>query len=150
MKDELEFRWMTMSDIDAVLAVEQESFSVPWKRVAFENELTVNQFAKYLLLLKNEEVIGYCGLWLIMDEAHVTNIAILPKLRGQKLGEQLMKKVLEFAEDAGARTVTLEVRVSNDIARSLYKKLGFLEGGIRKNYYTDNQEDALVMWVELR
>ncbi|MGD7045881.1 ribosomal protein S18-alanine N-acetyltransferase [Jeotgalibacillus proteolyticus] len=150
MKDELEFRWMTMNDIDAVLTVEQESFSVPWKRVAFENELTVNQFAKYLLLVKDEEVIGYCGLWLIMDEAHVTNIAILPKLRGQKLGERLMKKVLELAEDAGARTVTLEVRVSNDIARSLYKKLGFLDGGIRKNYYTDNQEDALVMWVELR
>ncbi|WP_041056409.1 ribosomal protein S18-alanine N-acetyltransferase [Jeotgalibacillus campisalis] len=150
MIDEVEFRWMTMADIDAVVAVEEECFSVPWKRVAFENELTVNQFAKYLLLLNEGEVIGYCGLWLIMDEAHITNIAVLPRLRGQKLGKKLMKKVLEFAKDAGARTVTLEVRVSNDIARSLYQNLGFLEGGIRKNYYSDNQEDALVMWVELR
>ncbi|TDL31212.1 ribosomal-protein-alanine N-acetyltransferase [Jeotgalibacillus sp. S-D1] len=147
--NDTQFRWMTIQDIDQVLMVEEQSFTIPWRREAFENELMVNQFAKYLLLEKDNEVIGYCGLWLIMDEAHVTNIAIVPGQRGQKLGLTLMQKVLKLAKEAGAKTVTLEVRVSNDIARSLYRKLGFLEGGIRKNYYSDNGEDALVMWVNL-
>lgn len=147
--NDTQFRWMTIQDIDQVLSVEEQSFTLPWRREAFENELMINQFAKYLLLEKDNEVIGYCGLWLIMDEAHITNIAIVPGHRGQKLGLTLMEKVLKLAKEAGAKTVTLEVRVSNDIARSLYRKLGFLEGGIRKNYYSDNGEDALVMWVNL-
>ncbi|WP_209020120.1 ribosomal protein S18-alanine N-acetyltransferase [Jeotgalibacillus proteolyticus] len=147
---DVSYRLMTLKDIDLVMQVERESFSVPWSREAFENELMINQFAKYILMEKENEVIGYCGLWLIMDEAHITNIAIVPKLRGQKLGELLMQEVISMARNAGAKTITLEVRISNLVARSLYQKLGFLEGGIRKNYYSDNQEDALVMWVELR
>ncbi|PPA68455.1 ribosomal-protein-alanine N-acetyltransferase [Jeotgalibacillus proteolyticus] len=150
MMSDVSYRLMTLKDIDLVMQVERESFSVPWSREAFENELMINQFAKYILMEKENEVIGYCGLWLIMDEAHITNIAIVPKLRGQKLGELLMQEVISMARNAGAKTITLEVRISNLVARSLYQKLGFLEGGIRKNYYSDNQEDALVMWVELR
>ncbi|MEW9503263.1 ribosomal protein S18-alanine N-acetyltransferase [Jeotgalibacillus marinus] len=147
---DIRFRWMTIEDIDSVMAVEEESFTVPWRREAFENELMINQFAKYLLLEVEGEVVGYCGLWLIMDEAHITNVAVVPRLRGHKLGEALMKKVVKLAIETGAKTMTLEVRVSNHIAQSLYRKLGFSDGGIRKNYYSDNQEDALVMWVNFK
>ncbi|KIL52220.1 alanine acetyltransferase [Jeotgalibacillus alimentarius] len=147
--DEIRFRWMTYGDIDGVLAVEEASFSAPWSREAFENEMTINQFAKYLLLEVNGVIAGYCGMWLVMDEAHITNVAVIPELRGRKIGEKLMVRVMDQLRDEGVTMMTLEVRVSNHIAQSLYEKLGFSKGGIRKNYYSDNGEDALVMWVKL-
>jgi [ribosomal protein S18]-alanine N-acetyltransferase len=143
------FRFMTEEDIDQVLVIEHKSFTLPWSRDAFINELTKNQFAVYLVLEADDAVIGYCGAWIVVDEAHVTNIAVLPEYRGRKLGEALMKKMMEAAKELGAVTMTLEARVTNIAAQSLYRKLGFQNGGIRKNYYTDNQEDAIVMWVKL-
>jgi [ribosomal protein S18]-alanine N-acetyltransferase len=143
------FRFMTEEDIDQVLVIEHKSFTLPWSRDAFTNELTKNQFAVYLVLEEDGVVIGYCGAWIVVDEAHVTNIAVLPEYRGKKLGEALMKKMMEAARELGAVTMTLEARVTNIAAQSLYRKLGFQNGGIRKNYYTDNQEDAIVMWVKL-
>jgi ribosomal-protein-alanine N-acetyltransferase len=122
---------------------------MPWSREAFSNELNNNKFAVYIVLEINKKVAGYCGVWVIVDEAHVTNVAILPEYRGRKLGEALMCKLVDVVKKMGARTMTLEVRVTNYIAQSLYRKFGFQNGGIRKNYYTDNQEDALVMWVKL-
>ncbi|WP_336990679.1 ribosomal protein S18-alanine N-acetyltransferase [Bacillus infantis] len=143
------FRFMAEEDIDQVLVIEHKSFTLPWSRDAFINELTKNQFAVYLVLEDDDAVIGYCGAWIVVDEAHVTNIAVLPEYRGKKLGEALMKKMMEAAKELGAVTMTLEARVTNIAAKSLYRKLGFQNGGIRKNYYTDNQEDAIVMWVKL-
>ncbi|MGD6903258.1 ribosomal protein S18-alanine N-acetyltransferase [Bacillus infantis] len=143
------FRFMAEEDIDQVLVIEHKSFTLPWSRDAFINELTKNQFAVYLVLEDDGAVIGYCGAWIVVDEAHVTNIAVLPEYRGKKLGEALMKKMMEAAKELGAVTMTLEARVTNIAAQSLYRKLGFQNGGIRKNYYTDNQEDAIVMWVKL-
>lgn len=143
------FRFMAEEDIDQVLVIEHKSFTLPWSRDAFINELTKNQFAVYLVLEDDDAVIGYCGAWIVVDEAHVTNIAVLPEYRGRKLGEALMKKMMEAAKELGAVTMTLEARVTNIAAQSLYRKLGFQNGGIRKNYYTDNQEDAIVMWVKL-
>ncbi|MCA1037829.1 MULTISPECIES: ribosomal protein S18-alanine N-acetyltransferase [Bacillaceae] len=143
------FRFMAEEDIDQVLVIEHKSFTLPWSRDAFINELTKNQFAVYLVLEDDDAVIGYCGAWIVVDEAHVTNIAVLPEYRGKKLGEALMKKMMEAAKELGAVTMTLEARVTNIAAQSLYRKLGFQNGGIRKNYYTDNQEDAIVMWVKL-
>jgi ribosomal-protein-alanine N-acetyltransferase len=131
------------------MVVEHESFTVPWSKEAFYNELTKNEFAIYIVLEVEERVVGYCGVWIVIDEAHITNIAILPEFRGKKLGEALMKKVLEIVKMRGARSVTLEVRVSNIVAQSLYRKFGFQAGGIRKGYYSDNYEDALVMWVNI-
>ncbi len=143
------FRFMAEEDIDQVLVIEHKSFTLPWSRDAFINELTKNQFAVYLVLEDDGAVIGYCGAWIVVDEAHVTNIAVLPEYRGKKLGEALMKKMMEAAKELGAVTMTLEARVTNIAAQSLYRKLGFQNGAIRKNYYTDNQEDAIVMWVKL-
>ncbi|WP_242172896.1 ribosomal protein S18-alanine N-acetyltransferase [Priestia koreensis] len=149
MNTKVTFRMMDVNDIDQVVGIEQLSFSTPWSKEAFVNELTQNQFSKYVVMEENDVIIGYCGLWVIIDEGHITNVAILPSHRGQGLGEKLMRKVMELSMEFGARTLTLEVRVSNHVAQSLYKKLGFEAGGLRRNYYTDSQEDALVMWVKL-
>jgi [ribosomal protein S18]-alanine N-acetyltransferase len=149
LTDSFVFRYLKEEDIDQILKIEELSFATPWTRQSFENELNLNQFAVYLVLEKEGQVIGYCGMWLIVDEAHITNIAVLPEFRGQKLGEAILRMIMEVAKKRGAKTMTLEVRVSNTVAQSLYRKLGFMNGGIRKNYYTDNYEDALVMWVTL-
>lgn len=149
MNKTIAFRLMTLADVDRICEVEMKAFTIPWSKEAFINELTKNNFAHYTVLEIDHEVVGYCGAWLIIDEVHITNIAILPEYRGMKLGEALLRKVMENFKKMGAKTMTLEVRVSNTPALSLYKKLGFQEGGIRKNYYTDNMEDALVMWVNL-
>ncbi|MCZ0756478.1 ribosomal protein S18-alanine N-acetyltransferase [Anoxybacillus sp. J5B_2022] len=146
---EINFRPMTLDDLDGVLAIEKTSFTLPWSREAFYNELVHNRYAKYVVMEHDGRIIGYCGMWVVIDEAHITNVAVLPEYRGKKLGEALMRKMMEIAKQLGAVTMTLEVRVSNNVAQSLYRKLGFLNGGIRKRYYPDNQEDALVMWVNL-
>lgn len=140
---------MTLQDLDRIVKIEQLSFTLPWSRSSFYQELTNNPYARYIVMEHDGQIIGYCGMWLVMDEAHITNIAVLPQFRGKKLGEALMRQAMTLAREEGAQTMTLEVRVSNTVAQSLYRKLGFLNGGIRKRYYSDNQEDALVMWVKL-
>jgi len=146
---DVSFRFMTLQDLDRIIEIEQLSFTLPWSRSSFYQELTNNPYARYIVMEYDGQVIGYCGMWLVMDEAHITNIAVLPQFRGKKLGEALMRQAMVLAREEGAQTMTLEVRVSNTVAQSLYRKLGFLNGGIRKRYYSDNQEDALVMWVKL-
>ena len=147
MSHEPVFRRMTAADIDQVYAIELKSFTIPWTKDAFYHEMQHNENALYLVAELAGRVVGYCGMWLILDEAHITNIAILPEARGRKLGEGLMRAAIAAARAQGARHMTLEVRVSNTVAQTLYRKLGFIEGGVRKRYYTDNYEDALVMWV---
>jgi [ribosomal protein S18]-alanine N-acetyltransferase len=149
MVDSFVYRYMKEEDIDQILEVEHASFATPWSREAFFNEIHNNKFAVYIVLEEDQKIIGYCGAWVVIDEAHVTNVAVLPAYRGRKLGEALLRKMMSVAKDMGARSMTLEVRVTNHVAQSLYRKLGFQNGGIRKNYYSDNQEDALVMWVNI-
>lgn len=147
MNEAVTFRKMTVEDIDAVYDIETKSFSLPWTKEAFFYEMIDNEHAYYVIAETEKGIVGYCGMWLVMDESHVTNIAILPDERGKKLGERLMKAAMEIAKDQGAVLMTLEARVSNHVAQNLYRKLGFKNGGIRKRYYSDNYEDALVMWV---
>ena len=147
MNNTMTFRMMNVDDIDQVLEVESQSFTLPWSKEAFFNELTVNQYAVYIVIEDNGKIAGYCGSWVVIDESHITNIAILPEYRGKKLGEALLRKMIEISISMGAIRMTLEVRVSNVVAISLYEKLGFQKGGIRKRYYTDNHEDAYIMWV---
>lgn len=143
-------RPMTVDDVEAVMEVERASFPVAWDEDTFKKEAGENPYAYYYVIEKDGKVIGYCGLWLIIDEAHITNIAIHPEERGQKYGEQLFRHTCEQAIEFGAIQLSLEVRVSNTAAQHMYRKFGLVPGGIRKNYYTDNGEDALVMWVGLK
>ncbi|MCA1066593.1 ribosomal protein S18-alanine N-acetyltransferase [Rossellomorea sp. AcN35-11] len=145
----MDIRFMTVDDLDAVMDIETKSFSIPWSRDAFLNEIEHNHLSAYLVAEEGDCIAGYCGVWLVVDEAHITNVAVLPEYRGHGLGERLMRKIMGIAVEFGARVMTLEVRVSNTPAKDLYRKLGFQDGGIRKRYYSDNQEDALVMWVNL-
>ncbi|NGP46549.1 ribosomal protein S18-alanine N-acetyltransferase [Bacillaceae bacterium SIJ1] len=149
MQEPVIFREMQLQDIDQVLHVEKHAFATPWRRQAFLQELTQNPYATYIVAETAEKIVGYCGMWVIIDEAHITNIALLPAQRGKKLGEALLKHAIQLIQEKGGRTVSLEVRVSNKIAQNLYKKLGFQYGGVRKGYYTDNHEDAVVMWVNI-
>lgn len=144
------FRAMRLEDIPGVCEIEQEAFTTPWTGGAFLNELTNNQFARYLVLSNaGGEVVGYGGMWLIMEEAHVTNIAIRDKYRGLKLGKRLLAEMQKTASFYGAVRMTLEVRPSNIIAQNLYEQMGFRSVGVRRGYYTDNKEDALIMWADL-
>lgn len=138
-------RLMTCEDIQGVLTVERAAFLTPWSQQTFETEME-NQLAHYLVMEKGNSVIGYAGMWIILDEAHVTNVALLSDYRGQGLGTKLMTSLMEYAKRHGAGSMTLEVRVNNFIAQKLYTKLGFVAGGLRPDYYTDTHEDALIMW----
>ncbi|ACS99702.1 ribosomal protein S18-alanine N-acetyltransferase [Paenibacillus sp. JDR-2] len=149
MLSDLVFRSMTMADIPFIVDIEHEAFATPWTPEAFKNELTSNMFARYMVMEHNGQIIGYGGMWVIVDEAHVTNIAVRADHRGQGLGERLLTELQRTAAFFGANKMTLEVRVSNEIAQSLYRKLGFKPSGIRPAYYSDNNEDALIMWADL-
>ncbi len=140
---------MTDEDLEDVLEIEHASFATPWSRDSFNHELHDNPYAAYYVIVLDDQIVGYCGLWVIIDEAHITNIAILPEFRGYRLGKTLFQYVLQEAKRIGSVQLSLEVRVSNVTAQKMYRQFGLVPGGIRKNYYTDNQEDALVMWVKL-
>ena len=141
-------REMTLQDLDGVLAIESQSYPTPWSRRAFESELRDNVYAHYFVTEYEDQIVGYFGMWIILDEAHITNIAVSPKMRRQGIGEKMLRFAFEKARELGASKMTLEVRVSNHQAQNLYRKLGFVERGIRKGYYTDTNEDALIMWKE--
>jgi ribosomal-protein-alanine N-acetyltransferase len=146
---EVTFRMMRCEDIAQVCLIEIEAFPTPWSEQAFDHELTQNHFAHYIVMERHGELIGYCGMWLIIDEAHVTNIAVSSAWRGFKLGERLLAELGERAHRLGALRMTLEVRPSNTIAQNLYRKFGFYAAGVRHGYYSDNGEDALIMWANL-
>lgn len=139
-------RKMTEKDIDEVLAIEREAFTTPWSRDAFVKEITENQLARYIVAEKDGQIVGFGGIWLILDEGHITNIAVAPNYRGQGIGNVLVKQLIKLCEELGIFRITLEVRRSNYIAQTLYKKHGFTECGIRPGYYADTKEDAIIMW----
>jgi ribosomal-protein-alanine N-acetyltransferase len=144
------YRQMTIKDVEAVYEIEKVSFSTPWTLDSFYHEMTTNTQATYVVAVNEmDTIIGFCGMWIVLDESQITNVAVLPAGRGKGTGEGLMREAIRIAKKRGVTLMSLEVRVSNTIAQNLYRKLGFQEGGIRKGYYTDNQEDALVMWVNL-
>ncbi len=113
--------------------------------------MTTNLHA-YYIVAENElgQIVGFCGMWMIIDESHITNVAVAEQAKGQGIGEGLMREAIRDAREHEVVLMSLEVRVSNMIAQNLYRKLDFQNGGIRKGYYTDNQENALVMWVKFK
>ena len=138
---------MRLDQLDEIVALEEESFPTPWSKEAFEYDLTQNTLAHYWTLLKRKVIIGYAGIWLVGNIAHVTTICIRQKDRGKGLGEWFLLKVMAMGSELGAQRFTLEVRESNEEALELYRKVGFREVGRRENYYQEIGEDALVMWT---
>ena len=144
---DIQIELMTVDDVEVVAELDKQCFPSPWTVGAYLNEVH-NPSAYYVVARVDSRIIGYAGLWLIMDEAHITTIGVAPELRGQKIGESILIHILDEAIHRGARRVTLEVRKSNLIAQRLYDKYGFHTVAVRKAYYTNNNEDALVMWVD--
>ena len=139
---------MTLEDIPAVHTIERASFAVPWPDDAYRNELVTNRLASYVVARAGDEIVGFAGLWVIVDEAHITTFAVDPRWRRRGVGQRLLLRVLEHSNDRRAREATLEVRLSNMPARRLYEKYGFRPVGIRPRYYSDNGEDALIMTTD--
>lgn len=137
-------RKMTVQDLEQLMIIEQESFSLPWSRQSYEAELQ-NSYADYLVCDWEGEVAGYIGMWTVMEEAHLTNVAVAPGYRGRGIARTLMRTQERLARSKGASMMLLEVRPSNQAALQLYSGLGYIHAAIRKNYYSDNQEDALIM-----
>lgn len=141
-------RSMDQNDLDSILDVEHSCFSIPWTRGMFEDEL-YNPNAIYLVALVNDTIVGYAGMWKILDEGHITNVAVHPDYRRNGLGKRLIQGLILKSKILGLKALTLEVRRSNEPAISLYEGFGFRVEGLRKKYYSDNNEDALIMWLKL-
>jgi [ribosomal protein S18]-alanine N-acetyltransferase len=136
---------MRPGDIPAVHEIERRSFSTPWPAYAFEQELSGNRMARYLVARAGDRVVGFAGIWLMVDEAHITTFGVDPDWRRQGVGLQMLLALDELSRSMQARRMTLEVRVSNASAQALYARFGFAVVGRRQRYYTDNGEDALIM-----
>lgn len=138
---------MTELDLDQVMKIENKSFSLPWTRSMFEQELHLPN--SYLVVAKlNGEIAGYAGFWQVLEELHLITLAVKAGYRCQGIAKKIMNYLLKQGLGMGLQRATLEVRVSNMAAQALYKKFGFEPVAIRKKYYADNQEDALIMWLE--
>lgn len=136
----------TLDDAEDIYEISRLSFSTPWSLSSIHKELTINGSARYAIAKIGSKCIGFGGIWIILDEAHVTNIAVHPEYRGIGAGEKILIALIEMCKVENVMDMTLEVRMSNIAAQSLYKKFGFIGEGIRKKYYADNHEDAIIMW----
>lgn len=140
-------RLMRVEDIEHVSRLERRCYTLPWSSSAYVTEVG-NPSAYYTVaVLADGTLVGYAGMWVNMDEAHLTTIAVDPVHRGLKIGERLLLDLLEESMQRGANYASLEVRERNLVARSLYFKYGFDDVAVRKNYYSDNGENALIMWA---
>jgi len=138
---------MVQDDIPAILQIEAQSFVSTWPPNAFINELRDNKLAHYYTGRLDGRIVAYGGIWVILEDSHVTTIAVHPDVRGQRLGEEMLVHLLDEAIARAASWVTLEVRETNDVAQKLYRKYGFTVVSTRRGYYSDNNESALVMWA---
>lgn len=141
---------MTVEDLSEVVEIEENSFAVPWSLNSFLSELIENERAVYLVAKDNlRRVLGYIGMWVVIDEGHITNLAVAPLFRRRGVGKKLLENLIKLSRVNGLERLTLEVRVSNTAAQKLYESFGFVSAGIRPRYYIDNNEDAMIMWNDL-
>ncbi|OPJ63463.1 ribosomal protein S18-alanine N-acetyltransferase [Clostridium oryzae] len=143
--DTVEILPINSKHLDGVLAISKLSFATSWSRESFESELT-NQHATYFVAVVDGFVAAFGGMWIIVDEAHITNIAVHPEFRSCHIGTKILSALIDKCKMSGIAGMTLEVRTSNYIAQKLYSNFGFQVEGVRKAYYADNKEDALIMW----
>ena len=138
---------MTANDIAAVTRIERASFSTVWPSDAFYNELHGNKLAHYFVGRYAERIVAYGGIWVILEDSHVTTLAVDPDFRGRRFGEVLLLRLIDEAIERNAAWMTLEVRESNAVAQRLYRKYGFTTVTMRTGYYSDDNESALIMWA---
>jgi len=141
-----DIRQAGIRDIKTLAELDKLCFAVPWSEESFTKDIRDNDLAFYLAAEMKGEVVGYAGLWKIGDEGHITNVAVRPDCRKNGIARQLMSRLLKDGTAKGICQYTLEVRISNTAAISLYNSLGFAGVGLRKGYYTDTGEDAIIMW----
>ena len=142
----INFRLLTEADLPVIVAIEATAFYDAWNESMLRNELS-NELTTYLVMESEGKIIGYAGFWLVAGEAQVTRVALLEELRGLGLGTRLTAALVNKAWELGAEAVTLEVRESNVAAQRAYLTCGFASEGIRPNYYEDNHENAVIMWL---
>ncbi|WP_418791642.1 ribosomal protein S18-alanine N-acetyltransferase [Phosphitispora sp. TUW77] len=145
----IQFKKMCKSHLDDVLEIENRSFPTPWSRTAFSHEIDNKDFAYYIVALEEDKVVGYTGMWIILDEGHVTTLAVHPSYRRKQVGGALLCQLFREAIWRGCVKMTLEVRPSNFAAMRLYENTGFVSCGVRPGYYSDTGEDAVIMWKNL-
>lgn len=143
---ELVIRKGLSKDIDDIAMLEQVCFPTPWSRDAVAYEINENKMATYIVAELAGKVVGYIGFWAVIDHCQINNIAVSPLYRRQHIAQILIQTAIDSVKAAGVLSFTLEVRKSNEAAISLYKKCNFIENGVRKGYYEDNGEDAIIMW----
>ena len=140
-------RAMRLEDIEYVSRLERRCYTLPWSSSAYVTEVGNSNAYYTVAVLPSGAIAGYAGMWVIMDELHMTTIAVDPSVRGLKIGERLLIDIIEVGISRGAERATLEVRERNTVAHNLYVKYGFEDVAVRKNYYSDNGENAIIMWA---
>ena len=148
-RNPINIRLMELEDVNQVHGIENLCFAIPWSLDSFKAEME-NSMALYLVAEVGGRIAGYAGLWQIIDEGHITNVAVHPGFQGMGIGEKLMKELIEESKKRCLNSMTLEVRINNLPAINLYKKLKFDIEGFRKGYYTDTNEDGLIMWLRIK
>ena len=143
---DLMMRAAAEQDIRAMADLDKICLADPWSEEAFREELTENDRASYIAAEIDGKLVGYAGLWAIFDEGHITNVAVSPDYRRRGIGRAIVATLIDAAEENGLNSFTLEVRESNLPAQGLYKEFNFKSAGIRKGYYLDNGENAIIMW----
>ncbi|MEG0292305.1 MAG: ribosomal protein S18-alanine N-acetyltransferase [Anaerovoracaceae bacterium] len=134
-------------DVEILGELDVKCFDDPWSVESFKREIEENSIAFYIVCEFDGKVVGYAGVWFILDEGHITNVAVDPQYRNKGLGAKVVGTLIDFSRQEGIKSFTLEVRKSNIAAQNLYKKFGFKEEGVRPKYYENNGEDALIMWL---
>ena len=144
---QIELVKMELRHLDAVAALEEACFAIPWTRASIKKEIEDNKMAVYFVAQADGETIGYGGMWHVVNEGHITNICVAEEYRKQGIGDMLLRRLIDEAHAREMIGLTLEVRVSNGAAQRLYTRNGFKPEGIRKNYYAETKEDAVIMWL---
>lgn len=148
-KLEIQFKVADSRHVDQMHDLEEAIFPVPWSYESLAQDVCEHEIAVYIVGMCEDEVVSYAGLWYVLEESHVTNIAVKEKYRRQGIGQNMLKILFDSAKELNVKTMTLEVRESNDSAIAMYEKVGFIKVGRRKKYYSDNFEDAIIMNKEL-
>lgn len=141
----IELEMLSKKHLNSIIRIENENFAMPWGRASLEKEIK-NKMSIYVVALEDKNVVGYGGMWHVVNEGHITNIVVDKDYRNKGIATMIINRLMEIGRQKEMIGLTLEVRMSNVPAKSLYNKLGFKIEGIRKEYYDDNKEDAIIMW----